>query len=59
MSLLGNIVDSVIEGAVKKALAGFVAKKELTPAQAAVIAQATVDELQLALEIYQAGQTKS
>jgi hypothetical protein len=59
MSLVGDIAESVVRGAVAKAVNGFAAKGELTPAQAAELVDGVMVELQLALEIYAASQRPS
>jgi hypothetical protein len=56
MALLGDIVDQVVKGAIEKALQGFVAKGELTQAQAGTLTAGIELEIMLALEIYESGQ---
>lgn len=56
MSLLGDLVDQVVKGAIEKALQGFVDKGELTQSQAGTLTAGIELEIQLALEIYQNSQ---
>jgi hypothetical protein len=56
MSLVGDIAETLVRGAVTKAVSGFAAKGEITPAQAAELVDGVMVELQLALEIYAASQ---
>jgi hypothetical protein len=55
--LIGDILDPIIDGAVKKAIAGLAAKyPDITPAMQVEMAQATMDEIQLALDMYKSAQ---
>jgi hypothetical protein len=56
MSLVGDIAETLVRSAVTKAVNGFAAKGEITPAQAAELVDGVMVELQLALEIYAASQ---
>jgi hypothetical protein len=56
MSLVGDIAETIVRGAVTKAVQGFVAKGEITAAQAAALVDGAMVEIQLALEIYESGQ---
>jgi len=56
VSLVGDIAETIVRGAVTKAVQGFVAKGEVTPAQASVLVDGVMVEIQLALEIYESGQ---
>ncbi len=56
MSLIGDIAEHIVCGAVQKAVQGFVAKGEITPAQGLQLVDGVMVEIQLALEIYQASQ---
>ncbi|HLK25023.1 MAG TPA: hypothetical protein VKT30_10220 [Caulobacteraceae bacterium] len=56
MSLVGELAESVLRGAVRKAAQGFVAKGEITPAQAAQLVDGVMVEIQLALAMWEAGQ---
>ncbi|HLI66334.1 MAG TPA: hypothetical protein VKU90_08200 [Caulobacteraceae bacterium] len=53
MSLVGDIGEVIVRGAVAKAVQGFVAKGEITPAQGSALVAGVMVELQLALEIYE------
>ena len=57
MSLVGDIAETVVRGAVTKAVQGLVAKGEITPAQASALVGGVMVEIQLALEIYEHSQT--
>ena len=56
MSLVGDIAERIVRGAVQKAVQGFVAKGEITPAQGVQLVDGVMVEIALALEIYQARQ---
>jgi hypothetical protein len=56
MSLVGDIVETVIRGAVAKACQGFVTNGEITPAQETQLVNGVMVEIQLALEIYENSQ---
>jgi hypothetical protein len=53
MSLVGDIAEAIVRGAVTKAVQGFAAKGEITPAQAGALVEGVMVEIQLALEIYE------
>jgi hypothetical protein len=53
MSLVGDIAETIVRGAVTRAVQGFAAKGEITPAQATSLVDGVMVEIQLALEIYQ------
>jgi len=53
VSLVGDIAETIVRGAVTKAVQGFVAKGELTPPQATQLVDGVMVEIQLALEIYE------
>ena len=53
MGLVGDIAETIVRGAVTKAVEGFVAAGEITPAQATALVDGVMVEIQLALEIYQ------
>ena len=53
MSLIGDIAETIVRGAVTKAVQGFVAKGEITPVQASALVEGVMVEIQLALEIYE------
>lgn len=56
--LIGDIIDPIIEGAVKKSVAGLAAKyPDITPAMQADMVQGTMAEIQLALDIYKSGKS--
>lgn len=55
--LIGDILDPIIQGAVKKAIASLAAKyPDITPKMQTDMVNATMDEIQLALDIYKANQ---
>jgi len=55
--LIGDILDPMIAGAVKKGVAGFASKyPDITPAMQAEMVQGTMAEIQLALDMYKANQ---
>ena len=56
MSLLGDVVDQVVKGAIEKGLQGFVERGEITQAQAGTLTAGIELEIQLALEIYENSQ---
>jgi|HubBroStandDraft_4_1064222.scaffolds.fasta_scaffold290494_3 hypothetical protein len=56
MSLIGDIAETIVRGAVTKAVQGFVAKDDITPVQASALVEGVMVEIQLALEIYENGQ---
>lgn len=58
-SLIGDIVDGIIERAVTKAVQGLVTKGEITAVQAPVLIAGIMVEVQVAGEMYQASQAKS
>ena len=56
--LIGDILDPMIEGAVNKAVASMAAKyPDITPAMQTEMAQGTMAEIQLALDMYKSAQT--
>jgi hypothetical protein len=55
--LIGDILDPMIEGAVNKAAANMAAKyPDITPAMQTEMAQGTMVEIQLALDMYKSSQ---
>jgi hypothetical protein len=56
MSLIGDIAETIVRGAVTKAVQGFVSKDDITPVQASALVEGVMVEIQLALEIYENGQ---
>lgn len=55
--LFAKIGESILKGAVTKAVNGFVAKGEITAAQAPVLVEGVMLEVQVALEIYDRSQS--
>jgi hypothetical protein len=55
-NLVGEIATGFIKGAVTKAVNGFVAKGEITAAQAPVMVEGTMLEIQVAGEEWQKAQ---
>jgi hypothetical protein len=56
MSFLGDIAESVVRGAVARAVGRLAAKGDITSAQATALVEGVMVELQLALEVYAASQ---
>lgn len=55
-TLFETLAEAVLKGAVKKATDGFVAKGYITAEQQAVMDVGIMDELQVAMAMYEAGQ---
>lgn len=55
--LIGDFVDSMVKGAIEKALSGFVTDGTLTQAQAGTVTAATMIEIEAAIEIYSKSKT--
>ncbi len=56
MSVVGDIAETIVRAAVTKAVQGFAARGEITPAQATTLVDGVMVEIQLALEIYEHSQ---
>lgn len=59
MNLIGDIITSIVKGAVTKSVAGFVTKGDITAAQEPVLVNGIMLEIQIALDVYQQSQAKT
>lgn len=58
-NLIGGIAENIVKGWVQKAVQGFVAKGYITAAQAPILVEGVMLELQVGLDEYQASQKAS
>jgi hypothetical protein len=58
MSIVGDIINGIVRGAVTKSVAGFVANGDITADQEAVLVEGIMLEIQIALDIYKQSQAK-
>lgn len=58
MSVVGDIIEDVVRGAVTKAVSGFVAKGDITAAQEPMLVEGIMLEIQVGLSIWEQSQAK-